>query len=206
VIYLSGGVRGDLDGRTGLGFMFTPNMGNAPRPGVPWAADSGLWSAKGIRVFDLDRYLAWLWKRRSYRADCLFATAPDVVGDAAATWLRSRHILPCLRGLGYPAALVAQDGWDGNAVDWGAFDCLFIGGTDEFKLAESTYRLIAEAKQRDKHVHMGRVNSGRRFRAAAFAGCDSVDGTYLAFGPDTNWPKLQRWLIAHKEQPSLWTA
>lgn len=23
---------------------------------------------------------------------------------------------------------------------------------------------------------------------------DSADGTYLAFGPDANWPKLMRWL------------
>lgn len=25
-------------------------------------------------------------------------------------------------------------------------------------------------------------------------GCDSADGTYLAYGPDTNLPKLETWL------------
>jgi len=56
------------------------------------------------------------------------------------------------------------------------------------------YSLIAEAKRRGKWAHMGRVNGRSRLLAAVGAGCDSVDGTYLAFGPDTNLPKLLRWL------------
>ena len=45
-------------------------------------------------------------------------------------------------------------------------------------------------------VHCGRVNSWRRLRACAVSGVDSVDGTYLKFGPDANWPTLTAWLDA----------
>lgn len=41
---------------------------------------------------------------------------------------------------------------------------------------------------------MGRVNSLRRLHYAVSIGCDSVDGTYLAHGPDTNLPRLLGWL------------
>jgi hypothetical protein len=41
---------------------------------------------------------------------------------------------------------------------------------------------------------MGRVNSARRWSYADHIGCDSVDGTYIAFGPNQNLPKLQGWM------------
>ena len=49
---------------------------------------------------------------------------------------------------------------------------------------------------------MGRVNSLRRLRLAAADGYDSVDGTFLAFGPDVNLPRLRAWL--EPDAPSLW--
>lgn len=55
-------------------------------------------------------------------------------------------------------------------------------------------RLVAAAKRRGKHVHMGRVNSRRRWSYAEHIGCDSVDGTFLAFGPDANLPRLTGWI------------
>lgn len=189
-------------GQAGLGFILTPNMGNRMPEQGPWAADTGCFTDKV--PFDLDRYLWWLWERRAQADRCLFATAPDVVGDMAATLRRGRHILPCLRGLGYPAALVAQNGIDGATLDWDSFDVLFVGGDDAFKLAESTYALVAEAKQRGKRCHMGRCNSAQRFRAARLGQYDSADGTFLAFGPDANWPRLQRWLAEADQQPPLW--
>jgi hypothetical protein len=41
---------------------------------------------------------------------------------------------------------------------------------------------------------MGRVNSRRRLRLAAEWHVDSVDGTYLAFGPTVNSARLTSWL------------
>jgi hypothetical protein len=90
-------------------------------------------------------------------------------------------------------AFVAQDGLESLTVPWDDFDVLFIGGTTEWKLGPQARALVADAKARGKWVHMGRVNSERRYRYAHAIGCDSVDGTYLTFGPDENLPKLLRW-------------
>ena len=164
-----------------------------------WAADNGCFS-KG-EAFDLGAYLCWL---ATLPTDgCLFATAPDVVGDARATWERSRRVLPAIRRMGFPAALVAQDGLDHTALDWDAFDCLFVGGTTVYKLSESAYAAVREAKRRGKHTHMGRVNSLRRLRLAAMAGYDSADGTFLKFGPVKNAPRVRAWLDELRRQPSL---
>jgi len=40
---------------------------------------------------------------------------------------------------------------------------------------------------------MGRVNSARRWAIAEVFGCDTADGTFLAFGPDTNLPRAKAW-------------
>ncbi len=157
-----------------------------------WAADTGMFAAP--EKFDPDRYLAWLDARRHAADRCLFATAPDVVGDAVATLEIAAPFLPRIRALGFKAALVAQDGLEALPVPWDAFDVLFVGGTTAWKLSEAAYALVAEANRRGKWTHQGRCNSWRRLRAAQAAGYDSADGTYLAFGPDTNTPKLQRWL------------
>ena len=61
------------------------------------------------------------------------------------------------------------------------------------KLRQS-WPLFAEAKRRGLATHMGRVNSGRRFRLARDVGYDSADGTFLAFGPDANLPRLLSWI------------
>lgn len=164
-----------------------------------WAADNGCFAA-GDR-FDLGGYLCWLATLPT--AGCLFAVAPDVVGDARATWERSRRVLPAIRRLGFPAALVAQDGLDVAALDWDAFDCLFVGGTTAYKLSEAAYGAVREAKRRGKWAHMGRVNSLRRLRAASMGGYDSADGTFLKFGPEKNAPRLRAWLDALTRQPSL---
>lgn len=185
MIYLSGAVQ------PGFSVMLTPNMGNKLPDNVLWAADTGCFSQG--ETFNLGTYLRWL-RARSHAADrCLFATAPDVVGDAVATWKRSEAVLPEIRYLGYKAALCAQDGIDAETLDWGTFDALFVGGTTEWKLGPEVERLIWYAKSLSKCVHMGRVNSERRYRMARMSGCDSVDGTYIAFGPDINGPKVRAW-------------
>jgi hypothetical protein len=101
-----------------------------------------------------------------------------------------------IRGLGYPAALVAQDGLQSLTVPWHAFDVLFIGGSTAWKLGPAAADLTAQARRHGITVHMGRVNSLKRLRYAASIGCDSVDGTFLAYGPDCNLPKLLCWLAA----------
>lgn len=173
-----------------LAQICTPNEGRTPLPGVTWAADNGCFS---VNYVGDDAWLSWLRKHAPHADRCLFATAPDVVGDAEATLVRSAPHLPAIRALGYSAALVAQDGLEDLAVPWGTFDALFIGGSTEWKLSPPAAQLVGEAKARGKHVHMGRVNSHRRWSYAEHIGCDSVDGTYIAFGPDVNLPNVLSW-------------
>jgi hypothetical protein len=177
-----------------LGFIDTPAQGNVRPPGVAWVADNGCF---GAGYPGDDAWLQWLGRNRHDAASCVFATAPDVVGDAAATLERSLPMLPLIRALGYPAALVAQDGLESLTVPWDEFDVLFIGGSTEWKLGRHARHLVREAKARGKHVHMGRVNSARRWRYAEHIGCDSVDGTYLTFGPDILLPQLLSWDKPH---------
>jgi hypothetical protein len=175
-----------------LGTILTPAQGNRLPPGATWAADNGCFG-KGYPGDQA--WLTWLDKHSVHADRCLFATAPDVVGDAVATLARSTPHLPAIRALGYPAALVAQDGLEHLTVPWDDFDALFIGGTTEWKLGPAARTLVAEAKALGKHVHMGRVNSRRRWGYAEYIGCDSVDGTFLAFGPDLNLRRLRSWTV-----------
>lgn len=202
MIYLSGHIRPELARRPNTGFMLTPMMGNRPNMAATyWAADTGCFNQP--EKFHLTEYLDWLEDRQAYTARCLFATAPDVVGDALATLASSHEVLPMIRDRGYRAALVAQDGLENLSVPWDLFDCLFIGGSTEWKLSESAYELAAQADERGKWVHQGRVNSWRRLKAAAVSGIDSADGTYLAFGPDINLKRLNGWLDSLNRQPVL---
>jgi len=127
-------------------------------------------------------------------ARCLFAVAPDVLGDAAATLRRSERMLPLIRhATSFPAALVAQNGLEDLDVPWDSFDALFLGGDTTWKLGPGARALTTEAKARGKHVHMGRVNSLKRLRYAEAIGCDSADGTYLTRGPNKNLPVAVGW-------------
>lgn len=175
-----------------FGYIRSPGGGGPPMPGVPWCADSGCFG-KG---YPGDAgYIEWLKGMAGHLGTCSFATAPDVIGDAAATLERSLPWLPKIREIGYPAAFVGQDGLEELDVPWSEFDAFFIGGSTEWKLSEAARDLGVQARDRGKWVHMGRVNSRRRlFYADPF--CDSVDGTYLCFGPKTNLPKLLGWLVA----------
>lgn len=184
-----------------LGMIDTPAQGNVLPDGVDWVADNGCFT--GGYPGD-DGFIEWAGKRTALAERCAFVVAPDVARgpngelapNAAATLARSAPILPRIRDLGFPAALVAQNGLEDLVVPWDDFDALFIGGDDAWKLGPAARGLVREAKAHGKHVHMGRVNSLKRLRYAQAIGCDSVDGTYLVFGPDKNLPKLLGWLRA----------
>lgn len=185
-----------------LGLIDTPSQRKTTQTdmahdgGAMWCADNEAFSDR----FDEDRWWKFLVANAHRASTCAFAVAPDVVGDAWATHLRSMPWLQKIRDLGYPVAYVAQDGLENLPIPWHDFDCLFIGGTTEWKLGPHARAIAAEAKRRGKWLHMGRVNSERRFRYARAIGCDSVDGTYLTFGPKANLPKLLRWLRSNEQE------
>lgn len=184
-----------------LAMIATPKQGNKLPDGVAWCADNGCFG-KGYPGDDA--WFAWL---KSFTPEqisrCMFAVAPDVVGDAWRTHIRSFPWFQRIRGLGYPVAYVAQNGLELHPVPWHDFDALFIGGDTAWKLGPHARALVAEAKRRGKWVHMGRVNSARRLRYADTIGCDSADGTYIAFGPDRNLPHVLSWLRGTNDQLAL---
>ena len=132
----------------------------------------------------------------------LFATAPDVLGNHAATVALSVPVLEMIRAIGLPAAFVAQDGWDEATTPWDKFDVLFVGGTTAFKFRGGRLAVMA-AIHRGKKTHMGRVNSLDRLRAALSIGCASADGTFIKFGPDRRGPEVLSWLDAISTQTEM---
>lgn len=174
-----------------LGQIATPAAGNRVEAGRVWCADNSVFAAKYPGD---DEFLTWLKARQQYAENCRFVVAPDVVCDAVGTLKRSRPMFARIRELGFPVALVAQNGLENLTVPWDEFDVLFIGGDNEWKLGSAAATLAAEAKRRGKWVHMGRVNSHKRLAYAASIGCDSADGTYIAFGPNLNLPKVLHWV------------
>lgn len=204
IVYLSPLTKKMMETRhPGMGAIVTPSSHRLLPPDLVWAADNGCF-AQGDK-FRLDRYLDWLSRPVGALKLCLFATAPDVIGDWAATWERSRDVLPQLRALGYPAAIVLQNGVTLALLEplWDRFDVVFVGGDNAFKLAESTYAIVREAKRRGKWAHMGRVNGEGRLRAAATGGYDSADGTGLVYAPDALWPRVTGWVDRINAQPSM---
>lgn len=179
----------------GWGQLHTPQRwGAIIRPGIKWAADNGQFSGKVTP----GQFLAWLETMQPHRHSCLFATAPDVVGDACATLDRYRWYAWRIKSLGYPVALVAQDGLE--SLPWPPeYDALFIGGSTDWKMSTAADWCIARAKAAGKWVHVGRVNSQRRIRHFQLVGVDSCDGTALAFAPD----KRMKELNAAIQQPPL---
>ena len=119
-------------------------------------------------------YLKMLRRWTDAQIPVEWVTLPDVVGDARETnalfekWHDQIYL---------PRAYVAQDGSEDLCLPWDQFECLFIGGTTEWKLSRCAESVVFEAKHRCKVVHMGRVNSQKRLRYAYQLGCDSIDGT-----------------------------
>jgi hypothetical protein len=196
-MYLSG--KAVADPR--IGVMLSFGGGERQHGHEVWAADNGCYARQD--TYSDDGFLSWL--DRHNRAGCLFAVAPDVVGDADGTLDRAAPMLPKIRELGFAAAYVGQDGATPASLPWTDFDALFIGGSTEWKLSGAAADLMSEARRRRKHVHMGRVNTWQRIRAAAVLGCHSVDGTFIAFGPDKNTAIVVDWLDRLNRQPGLFS-
>ncbi|WP_329431299.1 hypothetical protein OG339_47900 (plasmid) [Streptosporangium sp. NBC_01495] len=91
-----------------LGAIATPRQGNRLHEGWWWCADNGVFT--GAYPGD-EEFLVWLRSLRHLAPWCLFAVAPDVVGNHFATWNRSYDMLQRIRDLGFPAAFVGQNIW-----------------------------------------------------------------------------------------------
>lgn len=219
VIWLSGGLGRVIDSagqRFDLGLMCQPGstaiggqLVKIRQSGAWWAVDNAVFGGK----FDPARWERWLRAvPRATRLTCLFAVAPDVLhrsedgavyGDPEATYALSPTYFPLLRSLAYRVAFVSQDGATRDLVPWDEIDCLFIGGSDAWKLSDQSIALIREAQERGLWTHMGRCQAresiGGRIAAAHALGMDSGDGTVLARDP-SRLGRVQRGLDALNAQ------
>lgn len=185
MIYLTGSTNDDDEPAliaAGIGLIVQPATKGYNRriSRYPWwAADNGCFAD----TWTEEPWLDWLDARPRDR--CLFAVAPDVYADAVGSLDRGRRYFDLLREMGFPVAVVAQDGGEHLDYPWDDFDVMFLGGRrtpdprDEWKTGAGAAQLAARARGHGKWVHMGRVNSLYRLEKARRMGCNSADGTCL---------------------------
>lgn len=200
MIYLSGAMV--PESHPNVGMMTSPDIGNVLRADQWWAYDNACFNHSGD--FEWDRWLRVLrLKQAQAPGKCLFVTAPDIPFDADGTRARFMEYRERLLALDVPLAFITQDGMGVEDIPWGDISAVFVGGSDEWKLGRESAAIMAEAKRRQKWVHVGRVNGYGRLRKAYILGADSVDGTYLRFGPKTNWPRVVHWLTKIHAMPPM---
>lgn len=124
-----------------FGTLVVPRDGNALPEIGKWAADNGAFSG-----FDGEAFMAMLHRHWYARERCLFVTVPDAVGDAAETARLFDEWEPRVRALGYPVAMVAQNGATAATLPWPRMGAVFIGGVLECVPCRYTYRGPAPRK------------------------------------------------------------
>ena len=156
--------------------------------GIPWAADNDC-----FQELDPDAYRRMLDAIHGLPG-CRFVTAPDVVGDWEATRELFDEWYVELSACWQPIAYVLQDEQPLVDVPWRSIQAVFVGGSTEYKLSAEAERLVRYAKwTRGLYVHMGRVNSRRRFDYARAIGCDSIDGSSFSKWRNRWLPGALRW-------------
>jgi hypothetical protein len=186
MIYLSGVTSDRIEPtlvEAGIGLMCQP--GNSYHLRIArypvWAADVVGMHASATP----ERGMDWLAPLSTER--CLFVVSPDAYPDAVESQRRGLEYAPLIREMGFPVAVVAQDGAERLSWPWDEMDCLFIGGTQlepgwrEWKESLAAEGLVHAARNSGKWVHMGRVNTRRRLRRARDMGCLSADGTGIKY-------------------------
>jgi hypothetical protein len=142
--------------------------------GGMWACDNGAYSRFSAKLF-----LAVLARNAAHRDRCRWVAMPDVVGSAIRTLELFEHWSNEQPLLDWPKALVAQDGQESRSIPWDEIDCIFIGGTTEWKASEYAMQIAKAGVAMGKWVHVGRVNTPLRAEKWSKL-ASSIDGTGLA--------------------------
>jgi len=175
-----------------LGQLLTPLTGYSDWGGI-YAIDNGAFSG-----FPAEKFQRLLERQDSRKADCLFVTCPDIVGAGQRSIelfkRRSRWISD-----GWKVAMVAQDGMEDLEIPWDEMDAVFIGGGDPWKDSKAAADIVRTAKTLGLWVHIGRVNTPRRFEHFLQLGADSCDGSGVAMY-DHMLQKIER---RNEPEPSL---
>lgn len=183
-----------------IGVITTPAHGKPVRAiqeGYLWSADNEAFT----KPFDANVFFPWLVQFITYQTTCLFVSVPDVVGNAQITLDQYARYSQKVYSMGFKVAFVAQDGQEDLEFPT-TFDCLFVGGTNKFKLSQAAISCVRRARALGKWIHVGRVNSWDRMRYSAWLHADSVDGTHLKYERNVainrilNWTKRTNQLLA----------
>lgn len=108
-----------------------------------WCADNGAFTG-----FDKNVFFKALERLFPYRKTCRFVVIPDVPFNWKETIEKFPKWNKTIRGMGFPTALAVQDGATIDNIPWDDFDCLFIGGSTEWK--RSQYKIIKFPKSKKK--------------------------------------------------------
>lgn len=187
-------VGGIVDNRFGI--LTAPNHKGVPAgivAGLSWAGDLGcLQGPAYVKRIDFDKTLLWLKTMERFKAQCLFMAGADIVGDAQATLDTYEEFERYFDG--WPLAYVAQNGAEGLPFPAGCV-AVFIGGDTTWKCGEGAASVIKRAQAQGLHVHIGRVNWGKRYRHfSLLTGSDefTCDGTRTRF--DGTAKTIKAWL------------
>jgi hypothetical protein len=132
-----------------------------------WALDNDCFNGDFNKlIFD-----SFLSKNITKKENCLFIVMPDIVGNPIKTKQQWDIYAPDYEE--WPRAFVAQDGQESMDYPKG-FDCLFIGGTTEWKMSRKAIQCIDWAMEHRKHIHIGRINTYKRY--CHFADLEGSEG------------------------------
>lgn len=173
-----------------LGQLLTP-LTQYTRWADTYAIDNGAYT-----MFRAAKFAALLERESQAKAGCLFVAVPDVVGSARRTrevWKYRDSMVP----QGWPLAFVCQDGTENIGVPWDECAAVFIGGTTHWKMSPEAAAIVKAAKIIGKHVHVGRINTRRRWQHFEKLGADTCDGSGVA---RFDW-MLQKIASPHEAMP-----
>jgi len=156
-----------------LGQLITPLTGYSDWGGV-YAIDNGAFSG-----FRAEKFRRLLERQALRKDDCLFVTCPDIVGAGQRSvelFKQRRRWIP----EGWRVAMVAQDGMENIEIPWTEMDAVFIGGRDPWKDSQAAADIVRTAKILGLWVHIGRVNTPKRFDHFSDLGADTCDGSGVA--------------------------
>ena len=173
-----------------LGKYVTPRANNNIKSlellktqGCIWGADNDCYSG-----FNEIKYTKMI--ERLPRIETLkYVTLPDVVGNHDKTTNLFDIWYEKLKNEQLPLAFVLQDGCSTMDIPFDKIKAIFIGGTTEYKLSKEVRDIVSVAKDKNKWVHMGRVNSMKRIKYASSIGVNSFDGTSFSMFANTYIPK-----------------
>lgn len=140
-----------------------------------------------------DRFIELLKYHQQSAKHIKWVACPDVVGDWRTTYIKFEGWNKVLELLGYSSAYVLQDEQPLEYIPWSDIRCVFLGGTDAYKLSWEALKTCRIAADKGKLVHIGRVNSVTRLTRFIEV-ADSFDGMTFSRYDNTHLEQLLDYL------------